>query len=456
MNDITLQLAPPVIPGAQAAGKAENVADEAPAPVTDTVEIGSDRMLQNISAGRASKILDKSAPGEKLTQWEITTNGGIKSSCCLGPDGTVYAGSDDGHLYAIKDGTALWKYRTGGRIWSSPILGADNKLYVGSNDGKIHALDAGSGYCSWTFPTGDWVCSSPCPDGPNKMVFAGSHDGSVYGIRKGKKVWDYKTGGKVISSPRMSSEGILYVGSNDHKLYAFDALTGQKKWEFETGGAVESSPCPGKDGIVYVGSKDGKLHAIKDGKELWSYATGGCVDSSPCQGPDGTVYVGSDDGNVYAVKDGNLVWSFKTEGKVSAACRLGSDGTVYAGSEDGCVYAVRDGKELWSFRTGGSVYSSPCPGPGGITYAGSYDKKIYAIRDIKQMAREKADELQAGDAEKGTVEEADEWVIIDGIKLPKKTSKMAHLLKSVRSLYSSCKSIATNIFEMLALTHHDR
>ena len=38
---------------------------------------------------------------------------------------------------------------------------------------------------------------------------------------------------------------------------------GDKLWEFETGGAVTSSPAIGSDGTVYVGSVDKKLYAIK-------------------------------------------------------------------------------------------------------------------------------------------------------------------------------------------------
>jgi len=37
---------------------------------------------------------------------------------------------------------------------------------------------------------------------------------------------------------------------------------GTKLWEFETGGGVYSSPAIGSDGTVYVGSHDNKLYAI--------------------------------------------------------------------------------------------------------------------------------------------------------------------------------------------------
>ncbi|MGY8651278.1 MAG: hypothetical protein ACKVKM_10815 [Verrucomicrobiia bacterium] len=41
-------------------------------------------------------------------------------------------------------------------------------------------------------------------------------------------------------------------------------------WEFETGGVVFSSPAIGSDGTVYVGSVDKKLYAIKiDSKSPW-------------------------------------------------------------------------------------------------------------------------------------------------------------------------------------------
>ena len=41
------------------------------------------------------------------------------------------------------------------------------------------------------------------------------------------------------------------------------ATAGDKLWEFETGGRVFSSPAIGSDGAVYVGSDDKKLYAIK-------------------------------------------------------------------------------------------------------------------------------------------------------------------------------------------------
>ena len=72
------------------------------------------------------------------------------------------------------------------------------------------------------------------------------------------------------SSPAIGSDGTVYVGSEDKKLYAINGKTGKKLWEFVTGGDVFiSSPAIGSDGTVYVGSYDKKLYAIKtDSKGL--------------------------------------------------------------------------------------------------------------------------------------------------------------------------------------------
>ena len=45
------------------------------------------------------------------------------------------------------------------------------------------------------------------------------------------------------------------------------ATAGVKLWEFKTGYNVTSSPAIGPDGTVYVGSKDYKVYAIRTGSE---------------------------------------------------------------------------------------------------------------------------------------------------------------------------------------------
>ncbi len=65
-----------------------------------------------------------------------------------------------------------------------------------------------------------------------------------------------------ISSPTLGSDGTVYVGCADGKVYAFNGTTGAQLWSFQTGGTVESSVAIGSDGTIYVGSLDGFIYAL--------------------------------------------------------------------------------------------------------------------------------------------------------------------------------------------------
>ena len=82
------------------------------------------------------------------------------------------------------------------------------------------------------------------------------------GSQTGSLKWKFKTGNEIQSSPAISSDGTIYVGSMDDYLYALNP-NGSLKWKFNTGYGIVSSPAIGSDGTVYVGSYDNYLYAIK-------------------------------------------------------------------------------------------------------------------------------------------------------------------------------------------------
>jgi outer membrane protein assembly factor BamB len=99
------------------------------------------------------------------------------------------------------------------------------------------------------------------------------------------------------------ANGVVYVGSFDRRLYAFDAGTGapQPGWPVLTGGLIGSSPAVANS-VVYVGSADGNIYAYEttQGFFLWAAATGGQIFLSSPAVADGAVYVGSRDGMLHA------------------------------------------------------------------------------------------------------------------------------------------------------------
>jgi outer membrane protein assembly factor BamB len=199
-------------------------------------------------------------------------------------------------------------------------------------------------------------------------------------------LWSAATGGAAYSSPAVAN-GVLYAGSADDNLHAFNAATGTALWSSATGSYVYSSPTVA-NGVVYVGSEDSKLYAFNavTGATLWSSATGSIVYSSPTVAS-GVVYVGSADKSVYAFNatTGAKLWSSATGSSIYSSPAV-ANGVVYVGSADNSLYAfnAKTGAKLWSFATGNTVYSSPAVA-NGVVYVGSDDASLYAFAPNGQI-----------------------------------------------------------------------
>ena len=115
----------------------------------------------------------------------------------------------------------LWNYTTGNNVRSSPAV-AGGVVYVGSADNRVYALNAATGAFIWSYATGGLGSSSSPAVACTTKVFVGSTDGDVYCLdaSTGALIWKYATGGAVHSSPAVG-DGTVFVGSDDHKVYAF-------------------------------------------------------------------------------------------------------------------------------------------------------------------------------------------------------------------------------------------
>jgi outer membrane protein assembly factor BamB len=187
--------------------------------------------------------------------------------------------------------------------------------------------------------------------------------------------WKFKTGGPVRSSP-VVTDGFVYIGSGDGRVYALDAETGKERWSFKTEGPVLSSACVA-GGIVYIGSDDGNLYALdaQSGAKVWDVMVGagdgrtGVIQSTPAV-LYGIVFIGGnapDEGFEtahgrtrkswgYDAKTGERVWvqkhGYSPQGLTSMAA---SDGRLVCPSMLGLqIYDLQTGM----ITGGGSLYSS--------------------------------------------------------------------------------------------------
>jgi outer membrane protein assembly factor BamB len=186
--------------------------------------------------------------------------------------------------------------------------------------------------------------------------------------------WAFATGGSVESSPAVAG-GMLYIGSDNGKVYALNATTGALKWGVATGGAVKSSPAVAGN-VVYVGSEDGKVYALNvaNGSAKWtddlSSLEPAGFDSAPIV-YGGKVYIGGRSANVYALDatTGFADWAVPGSCGGWSSTAL-TNNVVYVNDLcDGILHALSSstGAQLWTQSPGG--FSPPTVG-NGVVYTG--------------------------------------------------------------------------------------
>ena len=335
----------------------------APAVDGGVVYVGSmDHKLYAFDAAGVAQCAVVSGAKVCSPLWTGTTGGIVWGSPTIA-NGFAYVTSMDGKLYAFATsasamagtctGTAptrtcnpLWTAVAGASssngIMSSAAV-ANGGVYVTSMDGYLYVFDgSGSTFCSGSYPTktcqpvwraNDGSTMYASPTVANGFIYTADQGGTVYAYQAPGvggascsgvpivclPVWYSGSLGTLDSSPAVA-DGVVYVGADSGKLYAFDAYGSLQHcvnegpynscsalWKGVTGGPVRSSPAVA-NGVVYVGSQDRKVYAYQVGcgsggatcPALWtSPATGGLVDSSPAVA-NGVVYVGSRDDNLYA------------------------------------------------------------------------------------------------------------------------------------------------------------
>ncbi len=234
-------------------------------------------------------------------------------------DGRIYAGCDNGFVYALNDeGKLLWRFQTGFMVWSSPAFSPDGSwMAVGSLDRHLYLLDPVKGTLLAKMKTDGDVKSSPATDGEN--LYFGTSAEQVFGVKVVKsgsgysleKKWVFPTTGEVYSSPALK-DGALYFGTLRGYFHAIDAATGKARWLYNARTPIAASPLISSDGAVVFGAKNSKLYALsaETGERIWSYRTSTSLykanlDSSPSllRGSDGAVRVavGSYGGKVFLV-----------------------------------------------------------------------------------------------------------------------------------------------------------
>jgi outer membrane protein assembly factor BamB len=216
--------------------------------------------------------------GAMVERWHLNTGFLAGSQPAIDPvAGEIYFGSYDvgGTLYAVAaSGTLLWRSETLGYINSSPSIDTDGTIYVGAGTG-LYAVNP-NGLVRWAYRTADPInYSSPAID-IDGTIYVGAGDALLALDRLGTLRWRQSClpGGRVNSSPAISSDGLVYYQAISPGGIPAAALcqtdqSGVIRWSYQTqdsgeNGPQVSSPAIGGPGVAYVGTPDGALLSLVD------------------------------------------------------------------------------------------------------------------------------------------------------------------------------------------------
>ncbi len=268
------------------------------------------------------------------------------------------------------DGEYQWKIvarETEGTVVTSPVW--------------TFKTSFGPGAVNWIFKSNYDIRSSPAisPDG---SILIGSDDNYLYSISKqGDLLWKFYVGNSIYSSPAVGVDSTVYIAAGYTSLYVLNP-NGSKKWQYDFNSSIYSSPAVDAAGNVYIGASDTHLYSFNsEGKLNWKFKTEDEIRSSPAVDTGGNIYFGSDDGYFYALnREGEMLWKFKTDSYVRSSPAIDNSNNIYFGSFDGYLYVLNiNGALLWKYKAEDEIRSSPAIYKDGTVYFGSFDNHLYAM-----------------------------------------------------------------------------
>ncbi len=159
--------------------------------------------------------------GTGQKNWAFNDNEGGAQTPVIGTDGTVYFNGKNSMCAVDSAGKLLWVTATTNQS-TIPAIGWDGTVYAASTDGGLYAFDGAKGTIKWHL-TGlgafDWLMQPII--GGDGTIYIGSTTGEFYAFTaSGSTLWTYMTGGAIHGPAAIGGDGTLYFGSDDQKLYA--------------------------------------------------------------------------------------------------------------------------------------------------------------------------------------------------------------------------------------------
>lgn len=239
----------------------------------------------------------------------------------------------------------------GAQFHSDPLVREDNIIIADYQNQKLFTVDSQTARVldpEGEAISGQVVAGLVAVDGDTLLLGYNASDVQAISLETGTEEWRFKTENAVWSAPLLD-DGVAFVSSMDHYVYAIDTTSGEELWKTDLEGAIVGAPVL-HENTLYVGSFAHKFFALDadTGEILSTHDTVDWVWASPVVF-DNIVYVVDLGGNVYALEPDTLdeIWSVEMQNGGIAASPLVTQDYVVVGTRLGYVY--------WLNRESGSV-----------------------------------------------------------------------------------------------------
>ena len=211
--------------------------ESSPLAIDGTLFLGTD--TTDLIALRAS---------DGTTRWSFNAPGAIKASPSY-DDGKVFFADYQSSMFALDatSGKPVWRTNTSkvppygrGGFFSSPAIGF-GRVYAGRDDGTVYAFDERTGEVEWHFDTGDSVYGSPAVaqvPGTPPTVYIGAENGRFFALdaATGRVRWQKDVGGPIPGTAVVIGHPVYTASFKTEATSGFDVHTHKRTFHLEEAG----------------------------------------------------------------------------------------------------------------------------------------------------------------------------------------------------------------------------
>ena len=193
--------------------------------------------------------------------------------------GRVVVGTRDGWLRALTpEGAVAWELQLGGRFDAPPRIEGDT-VYAGSTDGHLYAVELGTGALRWKYDAQEEVGTTPVVAGGLVLVMTLQDTLVAVDARTGAWKWhhrrEFREGFTIRGAASVLVTGALAFGAySDGTVAALDLITGTARWERKVAPQadfMDVDSLRAQGGRLFAAAYSGAIYALdaQTGQQLW-------------------------------------------------------------------------------------------------------------------------------------------------------------------------------------------